>query len=581
MNRTSIREIHVRDEWNAHVVSLENYDVRQGYEWGEVRQTQGWTPRRVAVFHGDRCLAAASILVRRIPLSGRTLLYAPGGPLVHDSTDTFALSMLMEGISRIAKETGAIFLRVDPKIPHADTRLRTMLRRASFLPLPEDWTIWNIPRIGMVLDVVSAEDELKRRVRKRFREYIASAPARNVSVRIAVSADEMHEFHASLAAVGRRKGLPVRGRAYFERLWQEYVRTGRGVLLMAEHAGVTVGGLLGIRLGRRAEMLYVNVRDPINGVRLHHGPLLYWEFIRWAKAAGCEVVDWGGVGTHFPPKDDDPGLGIYHFKLGFNARLEYLTGYYDLPFAPQAYEAFRSLELSCSALAWTTRAKLNARFSRSVAYLRSGARKSRQLRVSLRQRGLAKTMYWAAFGYLRPNRFVIFSRDLGETVPLPRRDDVTFEIWDAAALRAWRRGRTDLPPEFFQDEIDGVEMCTVALQGREVTGLIWMYSRDDASRLFDLGVLEADLNNGVVLPEHRGRRLFRDIILAACSWLREHGYRRAMAGVHTENGPSLAAFRGAGFGELGSSRHFLLSRPKFAPDRTMVPAIESDQVETV
>lgn len=559
-----VREIQGRHEWNARVLGLPHYDLRQGYEWGEVRESQGWAPRRLAVFDNGTCVAAVSILIRRLPIPRWSILYAPGGPLLLDVKYEPAWQALMEGIRRLAAETRAVFLRVDPKVRNEDAALRDALLARGFRLLGEDWTTWNTPRIGMTMDVKEPEEEIKRTLRKRYREYIASAPKRGLAVRRAVSSKDARDFHLSLAIMGRQKRLPVRGRRHFKRLWAEYVRPGRGVLLLAEHKGEVVGGLLGARLGRKAEMLYVNIREQVGGMRLHQGPLLYWEFIRWAKEFGCEMIDWGGTGTHFLPKEDDPGFGIYHFKLGFNSRLEYRTGYYDLVFLPRLYESFRTLETSAAARAWTVRSKFNARFSRLREALQTGVRKARQFQVSLRQRGVAKTFYWAGFGYFKSNRLAIFARDLsGAPIDVTPRADVTFEVWNADDLRAWRGNRPDLPPEFFQDEIDGVETCVVALFRGEVVGLIWIYSFDDASRLFNLRVLEADLNNGCVLPQYRGRGLFRDILVHSCLWLRDHDYRTAYACVHTGNLPSLRAFRNVGFGEIGSVRHFLVYRPKF------------------
>lgn len=571
MGTYTVREIRSRGEWNGLVVSLPNHDVRQGYEWGEVRTTQGWTPRRLAVFNDGACMAAVSILVKRLPLLGWSVLYAPGGPLLADDAPTSAWDTLLEGLHRTAAETRAIFLRLSPKVPNEQGVWRAALVARGFQPLDEDWTIWNTPRVGMTMDLGEPEAELQRRLRKRFREYIASAAKRGVTVRPAVSVEEVRQFHTSLAVVGRRKGLPVRGRPYFERLWSEFLRPGRGVLLVAEHQGEIVGGLLGVRLGSKATMLYVSVRDHAVGLKLNQGPLLYWEFVRWAKAAGCEMIDWGGTGTHFPPREDDPGFGVYHFKLGFNSKLEYLTGYYDLIFRPRLYASFRTLEIWGSAIAWTVRSRFNARFSSVRDWLRVWVRKARQLRISLGLRGVRETLYWAAFGFLRPNRFVILARDLRADgrIPTPR-DGVTLEVWDAGQLQAWRAGCADLPPEYYQDRIGGVDVCAVARVGEEVAGLIWIYGPEDASRLFQLRVAEAELNAGFVLPQYRKQGLFKDILDVACLWLKERGCRTAYAGVHDRNTPSLKAFRGAGFRDIGSVRHFLVFRPKVS--RSVAPA---------
>jgi RimJ/RimL family protein N-acetyltransferase len=114
------------------------------------------------------------------------------------------------------------------------------------------------------------------------------------------------------------------------------------------------------------------------------------------------------------------------------------------------------------------------------------------------------------------------------------------------------------------DEIDGVRSCAVVRVKENLAGLIWIYRNDDISRVFHLGELDAELNGGYILPEYRGRGLFRAIIVVASRWLFEAGYRTVYAGVHSENLPSLRAFRGAGFSEVGSIRRFLAFRPKIS-----------------
>jgi lipid II:glycine glycyltransferase (peptidoglycan interpeptide bridge formation enzyme)/ribosomal protein S18 acetylase RimI-like enzyme len=568
------REIRDREEWNGIVQTLPHYSLSQGFEWGEVRSSQGWTPHRFAVFgaHGE-CIAAVSVLKKRLPLLGWAVLYAPGGPLLHNFNDKEAWDGVIKAIHDLAVRTRAVFVRVDPKVQSLVEEPGKALELRGFTALPDDWTTWNNPRIVMSLDLQETEEELKQKLRKRYREYIASAQKRKLTVRPARSLEEGRGFRSSLAAAGQRKSLPVRGHFYFERVWNEYIRTGRGVLLVAEHEGRAVGGLLGARLGQKATMLYAVVRDQKGSERLHQGPLLYWEFIRWAKAAGCSVIDWGGVGTNFPPHEDDPGFGLYHFKLGFNSRLEHLSAYYDLVFSPRRYGWFRFLERRVAAVAWTWRGRLNETFTR-VGDLRPAAgRKLRQFQIGVRQRGLGTTLYWGAFGFLRPNRFSVMARDVTAAGPSAKLGGATrFSVWESAAVRAYREAHSGLPTEFYQHEIDGVELCVVAELEGTVAGLIWIYQPDDASRLFRLREQEAELNNGFVLPGYRGRGLFRDVILFACDWLKERGHRTVYAMVHSGNRPSQSAFEGAGFRRVSQVLHFLVFRPKVQGSDVGFPA---------
>jgi ribosomal protein S18 acetylase RimI-like enzyme len=169
-----------------------------------------------------------------------------------------------------------------------------------------------------------------------------------------------------------------------------------------------------------------------------------------------------------------------------------------------------------------------------------------------------------AFGLLRPNRFAILARPLHTVRPPTAEDGTVFEMWTAQQLNEWRLGRPGLPTQFFQDRIDGVGLCAVALHDGQVLGLIWVYRPGDYSRMFRLRAGEAELNQGTVTPEHRRRGLFTRILEFACADLAARGYRTAYAVVHAANGPSLGAFNAAGFVQWTAVRHIFLFRPTVA-----------------
>src|SRR5687768_14464580 len=162
----------------------------------------------------------------------------------------------------------------------------------------------------------------------------------------------------------------------------------------------------------------------------------------------------------------------------------------------------------------------------------SGAvtRKARQFKVSVRERGLMTTLYWSAFGYLKPNAFCLFETTGRDGQPLEPTPEIDYEIWAAAQLAAWRRGRGRLSPEFFQDEIDGVRSCVIARRADDVAGLIWIYDRQDASRLFRLGPGDFELNYGTVQHAYRRQHLFTNVLRFGASSLARSGCRRVYAG---------------------------------------------------
>jgi hypothetical protein len=200
---------------------------------------------------------------------------------------------------------------------------------------------------------------MQGRLRKGTRRDLAAAQRRGAVVRPARDAADLAAFHRLTVDAGREKGYPVRPFSRLQALWDAYVARGDGVLLLTEHEGALNGGLLGLRFGRRAYLHRAAILRGGEGQRLHQGPLVYWELIRWAKAAGCEVIDWGGSGTQFPPAETDQGYGVYQFKSGFGSTLQYWTPYHDLVFRPGLYSLARAAETWALPTAWRLRACLN------------------------------------------------------------------------------------------------------------------------------------------------------------------------------------------------------------------------------
>jgi hypothetical protein len=355
---TRVIEIVDRDEWNGLVVGRRGYDLAQGWEWGEVQREAGWTPHRYATLVGGTCVAAVSLARRTLPGLQYSLLYASRGPLL-DWEDERAWRGLLPAIQQLADRHRAIFLRVSPGVPHDDVRARDALARHGFRPLEDEWTTWNAARVVVTLSLEGDEEALHRRLRKGIRRDLAAALRRGAQVREARDRADLLAFHRLTVAMGREKGYPVRPLARLEALWQAYVARGEGVLLLAEHEGALIGGMLGLRLGRRAYLQRAAILRSHGGQRVHQGPLLYWEFIRWAKAAGCDLIDWGGSGTHFPPSETDEGYGVYVFKTGFGSRPQHWLPYHDLVFRPGLYRLTRATEMWALPTAWRVRARLN------------------------------------------------------------------------------------------------------------------------------------------------------------------------------------------------------------------------------
>ena len=349
-------EIDDREQWNRLVLSRPHYELEQGWDWGEIQRAAGWTPHRYAGFAGETCVGVVSVVSGRIPGLPYAVLDACRGPLF-DWQDDAVWGGFIPTLRELGRRERAILLRVSPTVANDHVDCRAALARHGFQPLADEWTTWSPARAVVTLRIDADEATLRGRCRKSVRNEIAAAQRRGVTARPVRERADLVAFHRLVVTAGRQKGFPVRPLSRLEALWNAYVLRGDGVLLFAEHRGALVGGLLGVRMGERAYLQMTTVLR--TDERIYQGALLYWEFIRWAKAAGCVHVDWGGSGTRFPPRETDQGYGLYQFKAGFGSELHYCAPYHDFVFRPRLYRLARTVETRVLPRAWRLRALLN------------------------------------------------------------------------------------------------------------------------------------------------------------------------------------------------------------------------------
>jgi lipid II:glycine glycyltransferase (peptidoglycan interpeptide bridge formation enzyme) len=328
-----VRRVDSREEWNGLAEQFADYDVHQGFEWGELRGTIGWRPVRLAVADGDRCLAACSLLSRRVPLAG-AVFFAPRGPLF-DASVPGGLGALVDAIRGEARRARAIFLRASPPISADDEAAVAALRAHGFLPLPDMARSW---RTTQVLDLRPSEVELWRQLYRA--DQVTTAARRGVRVDECHDERGLEQLHRLLVGVGGRRGFPVRSAEYVAEIVRQY--GSKQLTLLASVDGDVVGGVLAIRGGDRMVMLYSASNEAAR--KNHAGLALYWELVRRSRALGCRWLDWGPSEVGVPPSETDPGWGVFRFKARFGSVQRTYPAPHDLVFRRATYRAVRAFE---------------------------------------------------------------------------------------------------------------------------------------------------------------------------------------------------------------------------------------------
>jgi len=330
---------HRQDEWNDFVAGWPYATVLQSYQWGQLKAATGWRPLPVAVVEAGRIRACALVLERRLPHLGRSLFYAPRGPVV-DFADPETLSRLLEEIGGLARERRAVALKVDPPIPGEQTEVSCALRRARFRPVQYDdrGLGGTQPRWVMKTDLRPEPEELLSRFKSKWRYNIGLASRKGVVVRRDCSRQDLPAFYELLLVTARRDGFTVRSRQYFERLYDLLVPAGMAKLFAAEHEGQMIAAAILFRMGRQATYVYGASSNQHRSRMPNH--LLQWEMMQCAREQGCTVYDFRGVAREVGGEPAAALGGLNRFKGGFAARYMEYVGEWDLVFSPTWYRVY-------------------------------------------------------------------------------------------------------------------------------------------------------------------------------------------------------------------------------------------------
>ncbi len=176
------------------------------------------------------------------------------------------------------------------------------------------------------LDTRGSVEELWRRTHDSFRSAVKQAQKTGITIKRAGKEDLPKFFKMHLRLRKHKYRLFPQPYRFFDNIWEEYMKNGKGVLLGAYAPdGRMVGANVYLICGKT--MYYKFNTSDIRELKLRTNNLLFWEGIRLAKELGLEGLDLGSSGYH---QD-----GLILFKNHTGAQMQDIT---HLGYAPSDYK---------------------------------------------------------------------------------------------------------------------------------------------------------------------------------------------------------------------------------------------------
>jgi peptidoglycan pentaglycine glycine transferase (the first glycine) len=343
------------EQWDAFVAANPRAHILQQWAWGTLKNAYGWGVERVAVQRDGQIIAGAQLLFRRLPFRLGTMAYLAMGPLYVEPFPTngaplnYVQGVLWYHIDNAARKHHAAFIKWEPGIFPADVSPEAALeslmhgkvRYTGFRESPQ--TVQ--PPNTVLIDIAANEDAIMARMNQGTRRKIRQSQKNDIRY-YEGTRDDVAKFNAMMQTTGSRNEFGVHEPAYYEKAYDLFVPQGDAALILAEHEGDNLAGIMVFAKGKTAWYLYGASSNVKRNLMAAYG--VQWAAIQWAKAKGCTVYDMWGIPdeseatleAQFETRSD--GLwGVYGFKRGWGGQVVRSIGAWDKVYNPLVYAAYK------------------------------------------------------------------------------------------------------------------------------------------------------------------------------------------------------------------------------------------------
>ena len=343
-------------------------------EIAKLREESGWTTYYFGVEQSGK-IRAASMVVAKPAFLGKSIYYAPGGPLL-DFEDTDLVSFFMKNLKSYAKSHNGYILHIEPyyelieRDRHGEVReggfnhqtaLRN-LKNAGLIRLSQS----DEPKYSFVLDIKGRKTEqIFAEMKRNTRNHIRKAEKMGVKIR-ELKREELSIFKQITESTSNRRNFTDKPLSYYEQMYDLFHGRGEVKFMMAgapedalsrsmfadvanaeRPSPVTTGArersekdasLVPLSVGMFMlygdEVIYLFSGSDEKYMKDYNAQyLIQWHMIKYAVDHGFKRYNFYGI--QGLPDKSSKDYGIYDFKKGFTSDetgcVTELIGAHELP----------------------------------------------------------------------------------------------------------------------------------------------------------------------------------------------------------------------------------------------------------
>jgi peptidoglycan pentaglycine glycine transferase (the first glycine) len=297
--------------WDDHVDRFQGHP-QQLWGWGETKAMHGWSVDRVLLEADGSVIGCAQLLVRRLPVPFRALVYIPRGPMC-SVEDTPAVLRSLAG--HAASRHRGVALSIEPDWD-LDSPYAAAVEGAGFRGTTNTVLI---PRT-LILDLGKSDDELMADMSKTTRANIRKAMRSDVEFRKVKNESELEQVLGIYHETAERAGFGIHEDQYYRDIFRNL---GEGSPIIGAFDGEQLLAFVWLaRSGATAFELYGGVSAEGQKKRVNYG--VKWAALQAMREDGCSRYDFNGLLND----------GISDFKKQFGKHENMLLGTWEKPLSP-------------------------------------------------------------------------------------------------------------------------------------------------------------------------------------------------------------------------------------------------------
>ncbi|MBR2725495.1 peptidoglycan bridge formation glycyltransferase FemA/FemB family protein [Candidatus Saccharibacteria bacterium] len=309
-------------------------------EIAELRTTNGWTPYYFGVEEEGKTIAA-SLVVAKPAFLGKSIYYAPGGPLI-DYENTKLVNFFFKNLKNFAKGHNGYLLHIEPYYENIERDRDGNPVEGGFNHKKASKNLENLgfkalshsdePKYSFILDLKGRTvDQIFADMKRNTRNHIRKAEKMGVQIR-ELKREELSIFKKITESTSERRHFLDKPLSYYEKMYDLFHDRGEVKFMLAETNATPLSAAMFMTYGDEVIYLFSG-SDEKYMKEFNAQYLIQWHMIKYAIENGFKTYNFYGI--QGLPDRNSKDYGIYDFKKGFTStetgRVVELLGAYELP----------------------------------------------------------------------------------------------------------------------------------------------------------------------------------------------------------------------------------------------------------